>query len=293
VQAIGSALNAAHATAAASTTTVVAAAQDEVSAAIAALFGSYAQGYQTLAGRAAAFHDWFTRNLHSGANSYAATEAANVSPLNAGLEKDVLALEQQYRVAVARGDTQTAEKLMPLILKGRTTLSSLKAQQDPFGLAANVQVFTSHATSAASTVETPPQAVQSEISTYEQLVAQLEAQKAAQLNQNIYSSVSSDQQTVAQLEQEQLLLQKQAALDAQKARTSAAIAIAAGVADVSRVSEVTILHAPPPSQHQSLCPSRNPLADRPIGERWVGIPPRAQAVRSWPAQCSRQRRPDR
>jgi hypothetical protein len=195
VEAIGSALNAAHAAAAAPTTGIAAAGQDEVSAAIAELFSAEGQAYQALSAEASAFHEQFVQTLNAGAASYVGTEAANV------------------------------------------------------------QAFTGHATSAASTVETPPQAVQSEISSSVssdeqkliQLVAQLnEQQKAAQLNQDIYSSVRSDEQTVAQLQQEQLLVQKQAALDAQKARVSAAIAIAAGVADVSRVSGVTILHAPPP-----------------------------------------------
>lgn len=43
---IGSTIGAANAAAAGSTTQIVAAAQDEVSTAIAALFGSYAQDYQ-------------------------------------------------------------------------------------------------------------------------------------------------------------------------------------------------------------------------------------------------------
>lgn len=45
---IGSTINAANAAAALPTTGVVAAAADEVSAAVAALFGSYAQSYQAL-----------------------------------------------------------------------------------------------------------------------------------------------------------------------------------------------------------------------------------------------------
>ncbi|WP_293321951.1 PE family protein [Mycobacterium sp.] len=74
---IGSAIRAAHATAAGSTTQVMAAARDEVSTAIAAVFGDYAQRYQTVAGQAAAVHDQFTCALTAGANSYVATEAAN------------------------------------------------------------------------------------------------------------------------------------------------------------------------------------------------------------------------
>jgi hypothetical protein len=63
---IGSALSSANMAAALPTTAVVAAAEDEVSAAIAALFGSHAQGYQTLSAQASAFHDQFVQNPHRG-----------------------------------------------------------------------------------------------------------------------------------------------------------------------------------------------------------------------------------
>jgi hypothetical protein len=83
---IGSNLSEAHTAAAASTTGVIPAAADEVSASIAHLFSRYAQGYQALAGRAAAFHQQFMQNLTASAGSYASAEAANASllhPLNA------------------------------------------------------------------------------------------------------------------------------------------------------------------------------------------------------------------
>jgi hypothetical protein len=85
VAAVGSALSAAH-MAAAPTVAVVPAAADEVSAGIAHLFSRYAQGYQALAGQAAAFHEQFVQHLTASAGSYAATEAVNASllqPLNA------------------------------------------------------------------------------------------------------------------------------------------------------------------------------------------------------------------
>jgi PE family len=75
---IGSDLSAAHTAAAASTVVVMPAAADEVSAAISAVFGSYAQGYQALADRAAAFHDQFGQTLRAGAASYVSAEATNV-----------------------------------------------------------------------------------------------------------------------------------------------------------------------------------------------------------------------
>ena len=64
---IRSALDAANVVAAAPTTGVLAAAGDEVSAAIAALFGSYGQEYQALSARAAAFHEQFVQTLGTAA----------------------------------------------------------------------------------------------------------------------------------------------------------------------------------------------------------------------------------
>jgi triacylglycerol lipase len=53
---IGSTLNAARAAAATQTTGMLAAAEDEVSAAIAAVFSAHGQGFQALSAQAAAFH---------------------------------------------------------------------------------------------------------------------------------------------------------------------------------------------------------------------------------------------
>jgi PPE-repeat protein len=73
---IGSAISAAHAAAAAPTTGVLAAASDEVSSAIAGVFGSYGQEYQALSALAGRFHDQFVHALNTGAGAYTATEAA-------------------------------------------------------------------------------------------------------------------------------------------------------------------------------------------------------------------------
>ncbi|MGO9384934.1 MAG: PE family protein, partial [Mycobacterium sp.] len=86
---IGSTISAANAAAAAPTTAVLAAAADEVSAAIADLFGTHGQAYQALSAQAAAFHSQFVQALNSGAGAYAAAEAASASPLQA-LQQDVL-----------------------------------------------------------------------------------------------------------------------------------------------------------------------------------------------------------
>jgi hypothetical protein len=74
---IGSALGAAHAAAALPTTGVVAAAADEVSTEIASLFGAYAQEYQALSAKAAAFHTELVSLLNSSGLAYLSTEVAN------------------------------------------------------------------------------------------------------------------------------------------------------------------------------------------------------------------------
>ncbi|WP_139837217.1 PE domain-containing protein, partial [Mycobacterium szulgai] len=73
---IGSALRAANLS---SPTAVAAAAADEVSTAIAALFGTYAQDYRVLSAQAASFHARFVRALSAGAGWYASAEAVNGS----------------------------------------------------------------------------------------------------------------------------------------------------------------------------------------------------------------------
>jgi hypothetical protein len=59
VAGIGSAISATDAAAASSTTSLMAAAQDEVSTAIADLFGSYGQASQQLSAQAARYHRQF------------------------------------------------------------------------------------------------------------------------------------------------------------------------------------------------------------------------------------------
>src|SRR5436305_945573 len=73
-----STLGEATAAAAGPTTAVAAAAEDQVSAAVAALFGDFGQEYQALSGQTQAFHEQFVGLLNAGAGAYLATEAANV-----------------------------------------------------------------------------------------------------------------------------------------------------------------------------------------------------------------------
>ncbi|GFG63916.1 hypothetical protein MKUB_14060 [Mycobacterium kubicae] len=90
---VGSTIEEANAAVAAQTTGVLAAAEDEVSAAIAALFSAHGEGYQAFSAQAALFHDRFVQALANASGAYAAAEAASVSPL-AAFEQAVLGVEQ-------------------------------------------------------------------------------------------------------------------------------------------------------------------------------------------------------
>src|ERR1700757_176011 len=82
-------ISAANAAAAAPTTGLLAAGADEVSAAIASLFGAHGQAYQALSAQATDFHQQFVQLMAAGAGQYASTEAANANPLVA-IEQDLL-----------------------------------------------------------------------------------------------------------------------------------------------------------------------------------------------------------
>ena len=74
---IGSSLAEASATVAGPTTGVAAAAQDEVSLAVASMFGNFGQEFQALSAQAQAFHAQFVNLMNAGAAAYVSAEAAN------------------------------------------------------------------------------------------------------------------------------------------------------------------------------------------------------------------------
>ncbi len=78
---IGSSLGEATGFAAAPTTSIAAAGTDEVSVAIAALFGNHGQEFQALSAQAAAFHDEFVGVMKSGAGAYLSSEVANAEQM--------------------------------------------------------------------------------------------------------------------------------------------------------------------------------------------------------------------
>ncbi|MCV7199848.1 PE domain-containing protein [Mycobacterium angelicum] len=82
---IGSAVRAGNLAAVIPTTELAAAAGDEVSAAIAALFGGHAAEYQAAAAQAATYHEQFVRNLGAAAASYAGAEATIAAGLGSAV----------------------------------------------------------------------------------------------------------------------------------------------------------------------------------------------------------------
>ena len=100
---IGSTITSANAAAAAPTTAIMAAADDEVSAAITALFSQHASAYQAVSAQAEAFHSRFVAVLTSGGLAYAATEASNASPLQSVQQGGLLGpIDAQFVAATGR-----------------------------------------------------------------------------------------------------------------------------------------------------------------------------------------------
>ncbi|WP_139836690.1 PE family protein, partial [Mycobacterium szulgai] len=82
---IGSTIGAANGAAAANIEAVLAAGADEVSVAVATVFGAHAQAYRAVSAQAAVFHDQFVQALTAGAESYAAAEAASAASITSPL----------------------------------------------------------------------------------------------------------------------------------------------------------------------------------------------------------------
>src|SRR5215468_1668042 len=93
---LGATIRSANAAAATQTTGVLAAAEDEVSAAIAAVFSAHGEGFQALSAQAAAFHEQFVQAVTAGVGSYVSAETANVAAFTANpaqsIQQDLLNL---------------------------------------------------------------------------------------------------------------------------------------------------------------------------------------------------------
>jgi hypothetical protein len=112
---IGSAITDANANAAGPTAGLVAAAKDEVSEAIAKLFGGYGQQYQAVLTKAAAFHDDFARALAAAGNAYTQAEASTAALLTGGTPGALNALGTS---AVTGFANLSAQQVVALIMGG-------------------------------------------------------------------------------------------------------------------------------------------------------------------------------
>ncbi len=130
---IRSTLGAATATAATPTTGIVAAAQDEVSVAIAALFGAHAQQFQSISAQASAFHGQFVRSLTSSAGAYLGAEVANAQQVATSVQSAVGSIAS----APARFKTVGA----PTLLRGGTAEGGGPYQQLFANTSANLQAL--------------------------------------------------------------------------------------------------------------------------------------------------------
>ena len=115
---IGSAITEANAGAAGPTAGLVAAAKDEVSEAIAKLFGEYGQQYQAVLTKAAAFHDDFSRALAAAGNAYAQAEASTAALLTGGTPGALNALGTLGTSAVTGFANPSAQQVVALIMGG-------------------------------------------------------------------------------------------------------------------------------------------------------------------------------
>ncbi len=134
---IGSTVSAANAEAAAPTTAVLTAADDEVSAAVAALFSQYGSEFQALSAQLAKFHSQFVQTLDSAAGAYASAEAANVRQglltVQNGfgpIARPIQRIENQLTGAVS----QSSQRLLPrALIVGLPGVRTLFPQITKFG----------------------------------------------------------------------------------------------------------------------------------------------------------------
>jgi PE-PPE domain/PE family len=126
VESIGSAIGTAGANAAGPTTGVLAAAQDEISATVANLFGTYGRQYQALIAQAAAFNNQFTQALAAAGNTYTQAEATNAAVVSnavsaLGLTPAASGASPAANVALIMGGTFNPEPAIQYVRAINTT----------------------------------------------------------------------------------------------------------------------------------------------------------------------------
>jgi hypothetical protein len=124
---IRSTLSEASAAAAGPTTGVMAAAEDEVSAAVASLFGNFGQEYQAINAQAQAFHAQFVNLMNAGAGAYLSAEAANAErALASAVNAPVQGLLGGGAAAGAAATTSTAGIVGPYESLVTNTVANLQ-----------------------------------------------------------------------------------------------------------------------------------------------------------------------
>ncbi len=102
---LASAISSARANAAGSTTGLLAAAEDEVSAAVAKVFGAYGQQYQALVAQAEAFQSEFSAALAAAGNAYMQAEATNAALSTGGMSNALKALAAPVQTLLGGAST--------------------------------------------------------------------------------------------------------------------------------------------------------------------------------------------
>ncbi|OBJ55331.1 PE family protein [Mycobacterium sp. 1423905.2] len=131
---IRSALAAVAADIAGPTTGIAAAAQDEVSVALASLFGNFGNEFQVLNAQAQAFHDQFVNLMRAGTGAYLSTETANVEQaLLNGPAADMVAPVVAEAQALSQFGTTVVAPYQALYADTAANLQSLEnaVLQDP------------------------------------------------------------------------------------------------------------------------------------------------------------------
>ncbi|CAM2934062.1 PE family protein [Mycobacterium intermedium] len=108
-----------------STTGIAAAAQDEVSAAVASLFGNFGNEFQALSAQAQAFHQQFVAFINAGANAYTSAESANAAA--SGLTAGLSAAAGEPTGLIAGLESFASAVAAPYQALGANTLANLQA----------------------------------------------------------------------------------------------------------------------------------------------------------------------
>jgi hypothetical protein len=121
---IGSALGDANLAALAPTSGILPAGADSVSSLIAELFSAHAEAYQALSAQAGLFHQQFVQLMNAGASAYSNAEAANVLPMQSGLQPAEQALLSAVNIPGTAAPGPAATPLIPANVTGGYTLAA-------------------------------------------------------------------------------------------------------------------------------------------------------------------------